>query len=293
MRRPTQTGTDTTTYPDRNRNKYDDLPEPEPKQIRRPTRTRTETNAATYPNRNRNKYDDVPEPEPKQIRRPTPTETNATTYANRNKYDDLSQPKQVRRPTPTETITTTYPKRNKYDDLPQPKQIRRPTPSETNTTAYPNRNKCDDLPQPKQIRRPTPTETNTTVPGVENVSKLSSINANSLTYSTLSRTSDDTLRSNDKVVPPSDTSTLIDGTTSGVHCSAQETRSQYDTTSLQRHVSVSPAYADLRKILIERDKCRTGVVHFREQFPSECSVLKVVSSLRAYCIVYTSRNRLA
>ncbi|VDM48582.1 unnamed protein product [Toxocara canis] len=97
-----------------------------------------------------------------------------------------------------------------------------------------------------------------------------SINANSLTYSTLSRTSYDTLRSNDKVVPPSDTSTLIDGTTSGIHCSAQETRSQYGTTSLQRHVSVSPAYADHRKILIERDKCTTGVVHFREQFPSEC-----------------------
>ncbi|KHN78071.1 hypothetical protein Tcan_16585 [Toxocara canis] len=102
----------------------------------------------------------------------------------------------------------------------------------------------------------------------------SSINANSLTYSTLSRTSYDTLRSNDKVVPPSDTSTLIDGTTSGIHCSAQETRSQYGTTSLQRHVSVSPAYADHRKILIERDKCTTGVVHFREQFPSECSLLK-------------------
>ncbi|VDM42357.1 unnamed protein product [Toxocara canis] len=101
-----------------------------------------------------------------------------------------------------------------------------------------------------------------------------SINANSLTYSTLSRTSYDTIRSNDKVVPPSDTSTLIDGTTSGDHCSAQETRSRYGTISLQRYVSVSPAYADHRKILIEREKCATGVVQFQELFPSECFLLK-------------------
>uniref|UniRef100_A0A0M3I8T2 Apple domain-containing protein n=1 Tax=Ascaris lumbricoides TaxID=6252 RepID=A0A0M3I8T2_ASCLU len=101
-----------------------------------------------------------------------------------------------------------------------------------------------------------------------------SINTCSYTYSTLSRASGGTHRSTGKeAVSPVDECKSVDNATNGEQISTEGTLLRCGIASEYR-IRLSPAYADRRKILIERKQIDNHVVQFREEFPYECCILK-------------------
>uniref|UniRef100_A0A915A4Q7 Uncharacterized protein n=1 Tax=Parascaris univalens TaxID=6257 RepID=A0A915A4Q7_PARUN len=102
-----------------------------------------------------------------------------------------------------------------------------------------------------------------------------SINTCSYTYSTLSRASGGTHRSTGKeTVLAVDECKTVDNAANGEQISTEGTLLRSGIASEYR-TRLSPAYADRRKILIERKQIDNHhVVQFREEFPYECCMFK-------------------